>query len=1480
MATRAKFESLTLVNWNGFFARTFELDELVTTLSGGNGAGKSTTMAAFITALIPDQTLLHFRNTTEAGSSSASRDKGLYGKLRPGHCYALIAVRNSRGQRVWHGVALQQLGSRDHKVHLQRMVLTDLPEELAPTELLVEPTGDGKAVPRSMQELRRAASELAGVRFKRCDSVTEYHNLLFELGLTPKKMRDQKDRGKYYRLIEASLYGGISSTITRSLRDYLLPENSGVRKAFADMEAAIRENRQTLNAIRATQDDRDLFKNLLTETTHYVAADYLRHQSLHQQVFQEAHRNRQACWHHRRRIREERERIRYLQNELTQLGHNETMLEEEFAIASEHLQKVLEAAKLQQKVAQYREQVEELADKLAMQQEVVGEQALALEQASERKQQSEQEVDTLKSQLADYQQALDVQQTRALQYQQACRMLAQLRQQVDEPGLTTNDVPKRVQAWQQRQQELTDQLLQAEQQATLAARSKQQFELAFQALTELSPETSRGEAWQRIQPLLDTLREQQLQAQQAPRLRQSRQQLEREVARQQQARQLAHACKEVFGELPDNEEQLEQLLQLQQEQLAEQEQQQREQQNHLSVLASKRESVIHQLSELKPRLPRWALAQDELQQLQQLTEMPLDSAEALVQAGEQLREQQEQYRHQKAQLDAQKQQLQQQIRTLAVTGGGIDPAIKAISEFVGGTPLADVYDDIALDEAPYYSALYGPARQGIVVADLDAAISQLEGLENCPEDLYLIEGNPDSFDENLFEATEIANGVWVQSGERQIRFSPLPAVPLFGRAAREQRIEQLEQQLEQIVEAYGEASFGEQKVKRAVDRFNRFIGEHLHIAFSDDLETRYEALNAEAAELEAMQQQVQGEQASVAAALQQQRDALGLLQKLQRLSGYLGEIDLEAQLAECSEQLQAAESASHYLDKHRRAVGTLEQHWRALQDDPEQLAELEQQVEALRGRLTEVRQQSFALADLESRLPHFDYADAESLLQQTNELNERLRQKLADAEQLREQCGRDYQAANQAHLQEQQVANQLGSALDARRQTLQEFATELEQTGIHITENSEGLARERREQLQQQLLSTRSRRQQATTQVQFCEKDIHSLGERLEQETKTYLAARGKLLSHKRGWVKMRRLVEQHSLGSRLARRDLAYLEEDQLRSVSDKALGALRFAVNEEETLRDALRASEDGRYPERKVEFYLAVFNYLKSRIRHDIIRSDDPVEAIEEMEIELARLADELKQREQQLSLSSRDVASKIGNIIRREQNRIRMLNQGLQNIAFGQVKGVRLKVQVRDAYRSLLHALAEQAERHQDLFDNDQLTFSEAMAKLFQRLNPHIDQGQRSQQVLGDALLDYRNYLELEIEVLRGADGWLRAESGALSTGEAIGTGQAILLMVLQSWEEDSARLRGKEMLPCRLLFLDEAARLDAKSIATLFELCERQDMQLLIAAPENISPEKGTTYKLIRKVVGKQEHVHVIGLRGFAQAVTGELARTA
>ena len=203
------------------------------------------------------------------------------------------------------------------------------------------------------------------------------------------------------------------------------------------------------------------------------------------------------------------------------------------------------------------------------------------------------------------------------------------------------------------------------------------------------------------------------------------------------------------------------------------------------------------------------------------------------------------------------------------------------------------------------------------------------------------------------------------------------------------------------------------------------------------------------------------------------------------------------------------------------------------------------------------------------------------------------------------------------------------------------------------------------------------------------------------------------------------------------------------------------------------------------------MAVYQHLRERIRQDIIRTDDPVEAIEQMEIELSRLTEELTSREQKLAISSRSVANIIRKTIQREQNRIRMLNQGLQNVSFGQVNSVRLNVNVRETHAMLLDVLSEQHEQHQDLFNSNRLTFSEALAKLYQRLNPQIDMGQRTPQTIGEELLDYRNYLEMEVEVNRGSDGWLRAESGALSTGEAIGTGMSILVMVVQSWKMNLA-----------------------------------------------------------------------------------------
>lgn len=877
-----------------------------------------------------------------------------------------------------------------------------------------------------------------------------------------------------------------------------------------------------------------------------------------------------------------------------------------------------------------------------------------------------------------------------------------------------------------------------------------------------------------------------------------------------------------------------------------------------------------EIQKLESIAPAWITANDALESLRDQTEAELEDSQAVMTQMQQVLEDEKSQAVAKDQLATRRAELEQEIERLASPGGSNDPRLKGLADTLGGVLLSEIYDDITIGDAPYFSAMYGPARHAIVVSDLDGIKEKLVDLDDCPEDLYILEGDVDAFDDSSFNADELEGAVCVQLNDRQMRYSRFPEIPLFGRAAREQRLEKLREERDVVVENHAKAAFDSQKLNRLYQAFNSFVAKHLHVAFNADPEQALAVVREKRnqvvrslAELDSKEQQQRSQ-------LQQSKQAIAALDKLAPMVRILEDETLAERLAELEVQLERLSEAKSYLNTHGKALASLEQIVSALDADPEQFEALEAEYRQADNALQTLKGKVFALSDLIERRHYFAYADSVDLLNKSSELSEQLKAKLVQAEQARAK-GRDgLKQAREQMNQYNQVLAALKSSHQAKQETVQEFKQELQEFGVNADEGAEERAVRRRDELQERLHTSRSRKSEYERTITSTELEMKALAKRLKKVQKEYTELRTFVVAAKAGWCSVLRLARENDVERRLHKRELAYLTAGELRSMSDKSLGALRLAVADNEDLRDSLRLSEDNAHPERKVLFYIAVYQHLRERIRQDIIHTDDPVEAIEEMEVELARLTEELTQRENRLAISSESVASIIKKTIQREQNRIRMLNQGLSNIYFGQVKGVRLNVKIRESHEILLSGLATQQEQHKDLFESTRFTFSEAMAKLFQRVNPHIDMGQRSPQVLGEELLDYRNYLELSVEVNRGSDGWLQAESGALSTGEAIGTGQSILLMVVQSWEEESRRLRSKDIVPCRLLFLDEAARLDAKSISTLFELCDRLGMQLLIAAPENISPEKGTTYKLVRKVFKDHEHVHVVGLRGFAQ----------
>ncbi len=1468
MIERGKFRSLTLVNWNGFFARTFDLDELVTTLSGGNGAGKSTTMAAFVTALIPDLTLLHFRNTTEAGATSGSRDKGLHGKLRAGVCYSALDTVNSRHQRVIVGVRLQQVAGRDRKVDIKPFTIQGLPTSLQPTQILTETVGERQARVLSLQELKERVESIEGVQFKQFNSITDYHSLMFDLGIIPRRLRSSSDRSKFYRLIEASLYGGISSTITRSLRDYLLPENSGVRKAFQDMEAALRENRMTLEAIRVTQSDRDLFKHLITEATSYVAADYMRHANERRVHLDGALALRQELLSGRKQLAHEQYRHVEMARELSEHSGAESDLETDYQAASDHLNLVQTAMRQQEKIERYQGDLDELTYRLEEQNEVVAEAGELHAEHEARAEAAEAEVDELKSQLADYQQALDVQQTRAIQYQQALHALTRARELCDLPDLEISNAESWLETFRAKEQESTETLLQLEQKMSVAEAAHTQFETAYQLVVNIAGDVSRSDAWQTARELLRDWGNQQHQAERVQPLRMRLSELEQRLREQQDAeRQLQEFCKRTGRdyqpeELEGVQDELEERIETLSATVA-------EAGEHRMEMRQESEQLQQRIKALTARAPVWLAAQEALDQLATQSGEALESSTQVTEYMQQLLESERETTVERDEVATRKRRIEGQIERLSQPGGAEDPRLVALAERFGGVLLSEIYDDVTLEDAPYFSALYGPSRHAIVVPDLSLIRDQINGLEECPEDLYLIEGDPQSFDDSVFGVEEMERAVLVKVADRQWRYSRFPSVPLFGRAARESRLETLNQEREKLAERYATLSFDVQKIQRAHQAFSRFIGTHLAVAFEDDPEAEIRALTTRRGELERALAAYEGQHQQQRQQFEQAKEGIALLNRLLPRVGLLCDETLADRADEIREELEEAQEAARFLQQHGAALARLEPLVPVLQSDPEQHEQLKADYADAQHTQRLAKQQAFALTEVVQRRAHFSYTQSAGMLDDNADLNDKLRQQLEHAEAERSRA-RDLLRQHQAQLtQYSQVLASLKSSYDAKRDMLKELGQELLEIGVQADADAEARARTRRDELHAALSHNRARRNQLEKQLTFCEAEMDGLQKRLRKVERDYHQLREQVVSAKAGWCAVMRLVKDNGVERRLHRRELAYMSADELRSMSDKALGALRLAVSDNEHLRDVLRLSEDPKRPERKIQFYIAVYQHLRERIRQDIIRTDDPVEAIEQMEIELGRLTEELTAREQKLAISSKSVANIIRKTIQREQNRIRMLNQGLQAVAFGQVKSVRLNVNVREAHATLLDVLSEQQEQHQDLFNSNRLTFSEALAKLYQRLNPQIDMGQRTPQTIGEELLDYRNYLEMEVEVYRGSDGWLRAESGALSTGEAIGTGMSILVMVVQSWEEESRRLRGKDISPCRLLFLDEAARLDAKSIATLFELCDRLEMQLIIAAPENISPEKGTTYKLVRKVVQNHEHVHVVGLRGFA-----------
>jgi chromosome partition protein MukB len=424
------------------------------------------------------------------------------------------------------------------------------------------------------------------------------------------------------------------------------------------------------------------------------------------------------------------------------------------------------------------------------------------------------------------------------------------------------------------------------------------------------------------------------------------------------------------------------------------------------------------------------------------------------------------------------------------------------------------------------------------------------------------------------------------------------------------------------------------------------------------------------------------------------------------------------------------------------------------------------------------------------------------------------------------------------------------------------------------SEDAVGLAKEKIDLLESELNGANTRRDELLTALGSQEMAHQKAREHAE-------ALEGKLGSERREaepavarWERLREQAIKHGLlGSVLAAGqstltdvrghvNLVQQAQSHRMLLFDRLRGAQGGAtlLTEIEVLRD----TSDADFGEGVMELWLTVRDWLRHRLPAQVAEVDDPREGLLRLRDQLLSLEERLARQEGDLRGASEDVARGIDVQIRKARGQVNRLTKNLEGVSFGSIYGIRVRLTPVERMEQVLRALREGTAQG-ILFQQD-LPIEAALDEIFRRYGGGRTGGQR--------LLDYREYVHLQVEIRRkaGTD-WEIANPTRLSTGEAIGVGAALMMVVLTEWERDSTLLRGKRSHgSLRFLFLDEANRLSQDNLGVLFDLCQALDLQLLIAAPEVARAQGNTTYRLVRRTMPDgREEVLVSGRRTRVEA---------
>lgn len=1456
MTSRARATALALVNWKGVFYERYQLDPRVTALEGPNGAGKTTVMIAAYVVLLPDMSRLRFTNLGETAATGG--DRGIWGRLgeatRPS--YAALELDLGDGTRVVAGVLLAR--KAEPTVELTPFLIRELPRAVRLQDLLLVSSGDEDAVPE-LPELRGNVST-ARAKLEVFASAKDYFAALFELGVSPLRLASDEDRSRLADMLRTSMTGGISRALSAELRSFLLREQGSTHDTLARM-------RENLSACRRTRIEVGEAQLLEQE----ISGIYEAGQGMFAAALQAA-RERQ-CEHEDVAARLERELGRARQTLLesqhaaSELERLESELGSKLKEQRQGLEKLREQSLLLGRAQTLRETRRALEDeRQSALARVAAAQSNKARAAGEREaQKREREVAQQNQEraalgLANLQAGLDELHRRSSAYRQAQRTQGDVAALDGAAPSQAAPLRQRLEQVQELLLELDRQRLELQREQSLTQQRAAEWTAALGALETLSQSAEPAGAHERARAELRRLEALEQGLSELPVVRKQLTEQQRLAERQQAARDTARALGlplEGGGSL----QRIEACVASADADLSRHDEQQRALEDERRRVSAERGLLRERLAQSRAGAGKYRRLLERHARVESLAGPAAATREGLLRLRDGLTVERLELEQRLAHGVQARESLLHEANRLESSGAQFPAELLRLRDELEGEVLGNRFEELELPEAARLEALLGPLAQAIVVDDVTAA---LERLRTLPRELSEVRLLPAGTELDIL-SIPIQDGGDVRVPEGPaLRVTRRPEQPRLGRKARLARIEALRREAAVSGQELEQLQTRVRSVTSALKELDRLLPDAGLLEQGDpaQLTSALEEKEQQLARDEQTLEQTLGELSARAGAT---RLETARYRKLLPEAYLLDAADHSEQAMALHEHLSALQRAEQELRERGEARRKLQSLLEALRVPPprgEQLAQFAEAFEAL----TRERDRNFrlveALQQLEKQLPALEWADAERALQSSERVApaleeqhraaraavERAEQLVLAAEQQWEEAALALQheeaalAAISAHGV--RLADEL-AALGEGALAADAAASELEALALQ----AERLELEERDLV--------ARRGAQAERVRQCGRDLA----KIEAELK---AVRDAAIPAARRWQELK--AAAHAAG-------VLHSGESSEHATPPSAVELQAEARSRAELLRDRLAGARGGEALAAELsrfsldedasflDIWLRVRDWLARRVPVQLGSVEDPLLALERLRGHLGLLEQRLAHQEADLRGASEDVARGIEVQLRRAKAQVRRLNQNLTGVSFGSVAGIRVELRRAPQMEPVLRALAEGSA--QELLFQSSLPTEEALSEILRRYG-----GGRSG---AGRVLDYREYLELLVEVQRKADdSWESANPTRLSTGEAIGVGAALMMVILAEWERDANLLRARQGPgSLRFLFLDEANRLSQDNLGSLFDLCSALDLQLLIAAPEVARSEGNTTYRLVRKVTEDgREEVIVSGRRAL------------